>query len=1024
MTEGTTFLPLIYNTTLLMAMVVIYDIISSHDAQGKGQAPKYQHLKPGLLTGFSMGIIGILIIITQVEYGPGIIFDTRSVLISLTALYFGNLPLLVTLLVTSLFRIIQGGPGWYVGLYVILVSGAIGYLWRHFLTPDLKNISGWHLLGFGFVVHAASLMSAPLFQPLDNAWLMLQTIFVPVMIICPLATVLIGKLLSMRQQRDAMAQELQKKEQGLRIALSASNQVLFELNLHTGDIFSISEQETQKRYPHLHFHDSLNDLMEDLHPEDRDNIKMLFDKARAGTLDHWRGSIRERARDGSWVWFHVAVRLSELDESGRPLRMQGTFQDINDLKQAQLALAQEAERRRILVNHSSDGIVTIDQSGKVFEANRRFAEMLGYTLEEVQHLSVWDWDVQLSSEELWLKLVTIGVEGDHFETRHRRKDGTEFEVDISTSASIIDDQKLIFCVCRDITTRKQTEEALRVASLVYQNSREAMMVTDADNRIIDVNPTFTWITGYDRHEVVGKTPSILQSGRQSPDFYKEMWTALKNSGHWSGEIWNRRKNGEVYPQWLAINAVYDKQGALHRWVAQFSDLTEKKDAEQQIWQQANFDPLTGLPNRRMFRDRLHQELKRAHRSHTSVALLFLDLDHFKEVNDSLGHDMGDLLLKEAASRLQSCVRESDTIARLGGDEFIIILNDLQSTGIVGSIAQKILTRLATPFTLKSSAAYVSASIGITLYPEDADNIEGLMKNADQAMYAAKKQGRNRYSYFTPAMQEQMNRRIHITNQLRVALNTEQIWVVYQPVIDLASGKISKVEALVRWEHPEEGVIAPNVFIPIAEESGLITLLGNRVFQDALTLAKRWCRRIPGFKVSVNRSPVQFSNKEEDWLELLHKSGLHGDDIIVEITEGLLLDNRPGVQEHLLALKEAGIQVAIDDFGTGYSSLAYLKKFDINYLKIDQSFVQNLAPGNQDQAICEAMITMAHRLGLEVVAEGVETKAQRDLLMAAGCDFGQGYLFSHPLPKQELEELLERQLDASADSSSGKAREAQ
>ncbi len=551
-------------------------------------------------------------------------------------------------------------------------------------------------------------------------------------------------------------------------------------------------------------------------------------------------------------------------------------------------------------------------------------------------------------------------------------------------------------------------EALKLAALVYENSHEAMMVIDADTTIIDVNPTFTTITGFAKSEVLGMTLEVMHSGRQDSEFHKTMWEALRAKGHWSGEVWNKRKNGQIYPEWLEINAVRNAAGQVYRWVAQAADISARKSAEHHIWRLANYDKLTGLPNRSMFHDRLEHEIRRALRGGKKLALLFLDLDGFKEVNDSLGHDVGDMLLQHVANRLAGCVRESDTIARLGGDEFIIILNDVVDTTVVGSIAQKIIDTLAAPYLLRSHPVYVSASVGITLYPDDGETNEVLLKNADQAMYTAKKEGRNRYYYFTSAMQEQVNRRTRIISELRLALTSNQFHVVYQPMVELRTGRIVKAEALVRWHHPLDGLISPALFIPIAEEAGLIAALGNVVFRDAVRMAKRFIAVQPDFMVSINKSPAQFDSKDHSWLDILAEEKLPGSNFAVEITEGMLLDMRPAVQEQLRTLRAAGLTVALDDFGTGYSSLAYLKKFDISYLKIDQSFIRNLVRGGEDHALCDAMITMAHRLGMRVIAEGVETEMQRGILLELGCDFGQGYLFAAPMTGEDVAELLKVQ----------------
>ncbi len=440
------------------------------------------------------------------------------------------------------------------------------------------------------------------------------------------------------------------------------------------------------------------------------------------------------------------------------------------------------------------------------------------------------------------------------------------------------------------------------------------------------------------------------------------------------------------------------------------DITERKQSEELIWQQANFDLLTGLPNRRMFQDRLQQEIKNERRAGLSLALLFIDLDHFKEVNDTLGHHVGDELLIEAARRITACTRESDTVARLGGDEFTVILTQLTDSEHVEGIAQGIISRLAEPFLLGNEIAYVTASIGITLYPADATSVEELLKNADQAMYAAKDMGRNRFSYFTHALQEAALGRLRLINDLRGALAAEQLQVYFQPIVEVESGRIQKAEVLLRWLHPLRGMVSPAEFIPLAEETDLIIEIGDWVFREAARWVTHWQGLGPqGFQVSVNTSPAQFRVEgnihQEEWLAHLDSLGLSGSSIAIEITEGLLLNADPQIADKLLKFRDAGIQVAIDDFGTGYSSLAYLKKFDIDYLKIDQSFVRNLASDPDDRALCEAIIVMAHKLGLMVVAEGVETQEQKHLLAAAGCDYLQGYLFSRPVPPREFEALL-------------------
>jgi len=572
-----------------------------------------------------------------------------------------------------------------------------------------------------------------------------------------------------------------------------------------------------------------------------------------------------------------------------------------------------------------------------------------------------------------------------------------------------EDEQICRMVLVDITERKGNEEKLKLANLVYQAIGEAIMVADADNRIVTVNPAFTELTGYSLQEAIGQSTALLKSGDQNEAFYQIMWHALETTGHWQGEIWNRRKNGEKYLEWLTINTVYDEQDNVRHRVATFSDITDQKHAEQTIWQQANFDSLTGLPNRHMFYERLAQEIKKSRRMGLPLALLFLDLDHFKDVNDTLGHGKGDLLLKEMAQRLLSCVRSTDTVARLGGDEFTIILPELQEQDSIERLAQDIQCRLTKPFELADEIAYVSVSIGITLFPEDTDDIDTLIKNADQAMYAAKDQGRNCRHYFTISMQEAALARMRLINDLRSALSESQFWLAYQPIVELSLGTIHKAEALIRWQHPTRGLINPAEFIPVAEATGMIIDIGEWVFREAAKQAVQWCtEHHHDFQISINKSPVQFQKEGSGhlaWFEHLSELGLSGQNIVVEITEGLLMDAGPIITSQLLALRDAGVQVSLDDFGTGYSSLSYLQKFDIDYLKIDQSFTRNLSPTANDLALCEAIIVMAHKLGIKVIAEGIETQEQCDLLIAAGCDYGQGYLFSRPVAADEFEKLL-------------------
>jgi len=571
-----------------------------------------------------------------------------------------------------------------------------------------------------------------------------------------------------------------------------------------------------------------------------------------------------------------------------------------------------------------------------------------------------------------------------------------------------------------VVSRDKTGKALRmvgthtditereIATQIFKNSKQAIFMTDTNNNIIRTNPAFTEITGYSQEDAVGKNPKFLASGKHTDDFYNKMWTTIKNKGNWTGEIYNKRKNGEVYPEYLRINAVKDFYDDFDHYFAIFDDITERKKSEALILEQANYDPLTKLSNRRMFQDRLQQEVKRSNRSNIPFALLFLDLDLFKDVNDTLGHEVGDILLIEVAKRIKNHIRESDTLSRLGGDEFTIIYSDITNPNDVIDLAHKLIQYLSKPFQIELNQIHISASLGITIYPNDANTCSELLKNADQAMYLAKQSGRNNFSYFTPSMQEEAQKRYFILNELRKAITLNQLQLYYQPIVNLETGEINKAEALIRWNHPKEGFIPPDSFIPLAEQSGLINEIGEWVFKEATNQSKIWQTRYnANIQISINKSPIQFRTPTNinNWINHLNEINLSTQYTVIEITENFLMEHEEKVVDKLLQLRNEGIQISLDDFGTGYSSLSYLQKFEIDFLKIDRSFVSNLTEESNDIVLCEAIITMAHKLKIKVIAEGIETEFQKKLLSEMGCDFGQGYFFSRPVPTDKFQLLL-------------------
>ena len=563
---------------------------------------------------------------------------------------------------------------------------------------------------------------------------------------------------------------------------------------------------------------------------------------------------------------------------------------------------------------------------------------------------------------------------------------------------------------------KRTEAALRVSATAFE-SQESMMITDANGVILQVNRAFTENTGYTSEEAVGKTSALIKSSRHNDAFSNEMWETVRRDGAWHGEIWTRRKDGAEHPDWLTLTAVKGANGDITHYVGTQTDISLRKAAEREIEQLAFYDPLTALPNRRLLMDRLKQALGSSARSGREGALLFIDLDNFKSLNDTLGHDKGDLLLKQVAQRLAGCVREIDTVARLGGDEFVIMLEELSSDSNeamiqTGAVAKKVLASLNQDYVLDGHAHHSSPSIGITLFEGHNQSIEDLLKRADLAMYEAKMAGRNGARFFDPAMQTAVAERVTLENDLRQAVAERQFTLYYQPQVDLATGNMTGAEALIRWQHPRRGTVAPNEFIPLAEETGLILPIGTWVLETACHQLAVWAAQpeMAHLSLAINVSAGQFRRPDfvSQVLSAVDKAGADPRKLKLELTESMMLENVEDIIAKMTALKAHGIGCSLDDFGTGYSSLSYLKRLPLDQLKIDRSFVQELANGSSDAAICSATIDLARNLRFKVVAEGVETDAQRNYLKEIGCDFLQGYLVSKPLPQSAFEAFYRKE----------------
>ena len=619
------------------------------------------------------------------------------------------------------------------------------------------------------------------------------------------------------------------------------------------------------------------------------------------------------------------------------------------------------------------------------------------------------WKPRRKQPDASRKIMQQGT--DTFVTRHRRKDGSVWDVEVN--ASFISAEGGYFvCFFRDITERKRIKQELRIAATAFE-TLEGIIITDANEIIVRVNRAFTQITGYTPEEAIGNRPSMLKSGRHDQEFYRAMRHALQTDGQWEGEIWDRHKDGHIYPKWLAITAVKDNTGCITHYVANFTDITERKASEEKIRSLAFYDTLTELANRRLLTERLERAIAIHMRTGYYGALLFLDLDNFKLLNDTQGHGVGDELLIEVARRLKACVRKTDAVARLGGDEFVVLLEELDaaidSAAVkVKTVAEKIVSALAEPYVLSNVVHNCSSSVGIVLFSNPVTTADTVLAQADTAMYAAKKSGKNAYRFFDPAMQQELEHRVKLESALRQAINNDQLKLFYQPQVDDHKQLIG-VEALIRWHHPELGLIPPVQFIPLAEETGIILIIGRWVLETACAQLKAW-KNLPStqkLSIAVNISAKQFYQPDfvEEVREIMAKYAIEPSQLKLELTESMVLKEMDAAIEKMLELKSIGVILSMDDFGTGYSSLSYLKNLPFDQIKIDKSFVEGIKENSNDAFIVHSVFALGKLMGINVVAEGVENSDQDQLLKSLGCTVFQGYLFGKPVPVEELESQL-------------------
>ncbi|BDX20105.1 hypothetical protein MFKK_29150 [Halopseudomonas aestusnigri] len=870
------FLDLVENLTLLIALCWLHAMImrylDGYELPGK--------VCSGVLFG-AVCIVGMMI---PLELAEGLIFDGRTVVLSMAAFFGGPLVAGIAGVMAGLFRLSLGGVGLVPGLLNVAMPVLMGLLFRHLYRRHRIPFNVLSLLIFSAGMHLLEVLILALL-PADNYALFLEHALVPLLAVLIPAAVLLGLLLEdVEQQRQA------------RNALRQSEAYLKAVTDAVPDVFMV------------------------------------------------------------------------LDE-------QGTYLKVSTPQHELLA----AEQSKLL-NRRLQDVLPKEQAD-------RFLEFIARTLDTDQPLSI-----EYSMQTL------AGIRT--FEARARR-----LEV-------MVGGRRAVVLLARDISDRVALELDQRIAAIAFE-SQQGMLVTDAQTRIIKANRAFSAITGYSEAEVLGQPTRILGSGHQGAEFYQQMWKALYESGGWQGEIWNRRKSGEAFPEWLTISAVHDAKGRLTNYVASLTDISERKDAEEKIQHLAFYDPLTNLPNRRLMRQRLEQALVVCRREQHYAALIFLDLDDFKNVNDLYGHQIGDGMLCQVAERLRHALRERDTVARFGGDEFVVLLegpevNATEAATQVEHIGRKLLQTLREPYLIKDQVFSSSASLGIVLFNDEQHTADELMQYADLSMYSAKAAGKDMLSFYDPQMQAVVSMRIELEEDIRRGLAQEEFVLYLQPQAD-ASGNFEGAEALVRWQHPSRGLLAPGVFIDIAERSGLIESLDLAILRQGCELLARWAQQPQTATLSLAVNISARLLYRDDFVcqvrEILQQTGASALQLKLEITESLLLTDVDKAVSRMQLLREMGVRFAIDDFGTGYSSMAYLQRLPLDQLKIDQSFVRGLPDDKGNIAIVRAILSMAEGLELEVIAEGVEHPAQQDILRLHGCRHFQGYLFGKPMSVDAFLELL-------------------
>lgn len=752
--------------------------------------------------------------------------------------------------------------------------------------------------------------------------------------------------------------------------------------------------------------------------EDRRRVKALLGRARRKGRSY-EAEYRVNSGDGPERLVYQRLDVRRTPE-GRPAVLLATVQDITERRRSERALRESEARtsrllaeRDFMLENSRDVLYYIDRHGMVYYVSPAAEQLTGYPPEQwkghfTTHLVDSERNRRAFAETM--EILRTGREYPPSILEFRHRDGRILLGEVSEKPIFEKGEVVgIVGVARDVTERIQAESRLRQAAAVFENTREAIIISDAQRRISAVNRAFSDITGYAEEEIVGQGADFLAASVDDIFFREQMWQAVELTDRWAGELWCRRRSGEVFPAWASVSTIRDDTGNIINYVNVLSDLSHQKESEEKLDLLAHYDPLTHLPNRLLFTSRLEHAIRHAERRGSEVALLFIDLDHFKKVNDTLGHPAGDRLLQEVGERLTSELRKEDTIARLGGDEFVIIVDDLQDISDISDIARKTLESLSKPYRVNGNQAVISASIGISIFPRDGRSVTRLVQKADMAMYRAKEVGRANFQFCTAELTARAAERLTMENAMRRALIEGEFVLYYQPQVSLSTGRVVGVEALLRWHHPERGLVPPAEFIPLGEEAGLIGSIGAWALKEACAQVKGWeSAGIPPLRLAVNISACQLARDEplvSKVASALEQTGFAPHRLELELTESAIM-RHPGDAARIIDdLKSLGLSIAIDDFGKGYSSMSYLKRFTIDKLKTDRGFIQDLPRDESDRAITGAIVALGHSLHMTVLAEGVETREQEEFLREQGCDEMQGFLFSPPLPERECMRFL-------------------